>query len=63
MDDKCPEVDSRGYSIYDPARAYDWVPKVIRDKRKREKEKLVNEENEKTMAKQKGRRFLEEEIE
>ncbi len=36
------EIDSRGYSIYDPARGYDWVPKIIRDKRKREREEYMN---------------------
>lgn len=38
------EIDDRGYSIYDPARAYDWVPKIIRDKRKREQGKKLLEE-------------------
>ncbi len=30
------EINDRGYSIYDPASAYHWIPKAIRDKRKKE---------------------------
>ncbi len=35
-------VDSRGYSIYDPASAYWWIPKVERERLKEEREREEN---------------------